>query len=340
MADIGSKVSAPLGLLAPGVVGNADGTDRPAAVRAPASGDELAEAALRAAAVAVRGKGLDDPVGGVADSSGTTMQPSAVQSGRAFRSWPLILLAVPATVAVWSGWVRLGQMTGFGLVRPLPGLLNSVQVNTAITMPIGVEAYGVYALKAWLSADGRTSDRTRRFARWSAIGSLLLGMAGQVAYHLLSEASITRAPWGITTGVACLPVLLLGMAAALTHMIHADYERPSQDDRSSPPSVTRQTGMPHQSSAEVGHAADALSQSHRDASIVRAQHGYSKLQDGLVSDRLEMARLTALRLTSTGRRVSRRALREAGLHGSNAELGALAKVITAQFGVHDTHESS
>jgi cytochrome bd-type quinol oxidase subunit 2 len=144
-------------------------------------------------------------------------------------------------------------MTGFGLVRPLPGLLNSVQVNTAITLPIGVEAYGVYALKAWLGAGGQTSDRTRRFAQWSAIGSLLLGMAGQVAYHLLSEARISRAPGDITTGVACLPVLLLGMAAALTHMIRSDAERASMDESSLPGTVTRRLGLPCTDADQTGH---------------------------------------------------------------------------------------
>lgn len=40
----------------------------------------------------------------------------------AIRAWPLAVMAVPAAVAVWSGWVGIGQMTGFGLVHPLPGL--------------------------------------------------------------------------------------------------------------------------------------------------------------------------------------------------------------------------
>lgn len=36
------------------------------------------------------------------------------------------------------------------------------------------------------------SPRTRKFAKWSAIASLLLGMARQVAYHLLTEAGATQ----------------------------------------------------------------------------------------------------------------------------------------------------
>ena len=123
------------------------------------------------------------------DRSGTVRERA-----RTARSWPLLLLAFPAAAEVWSGWVGIAQKTGFGQVTLLPGIWPSLHLDTSITLPIGVEAYGVYALKAWLSAGRRTSDRTRRFAQWSAIGSLLLGMAGQVAYHLLSEASITRAP--------------------------------------------------------------------------------------------------------------------------------------------------
>ena len=67
------------------------------------------------------------------------------------RRWPLFLIGLPAGVAVWSGWVALGSMCGFGLVHPLPGIAPHVQLNTAITLPVGVEAYGAYALGAWLT---------------------------------------------------------------------------------------------------------------------------------------------------------------------------------------------
>lgn len=50
------------------------------------------------------------------------------------RRWPLILLALPAAVATWSGWVGLGEKTGFGVVKPLPGI-SDVQINTATRRP-------------------------------------------------------------------------------------------------------------------------------------------------------------------------------------------------------------
>ena len=47
-------------------------------------------------------------------------------------------------------------------------------------------------------------------------------MAGQVAYHLLAQAGVTRAPWEVTTAVSCLPVLVLGMGSALAHLLRSD----------------------------------------------------------------------------------------------------------------------
>ncbi|MEO3775751.1 ABC transporter permease [Micromonospora sp. B11E3] len=141
---------------------------------------------------------------------------------RRVSTWPLVLIGLPAFVAIWSGWVGRGALTGFGVVHPLPGIADSFSVNTAITLPVGVEVYAAYSLRAWLSGD--VPRRARRFAKWSGIGSLVVGALGQVAYHLLVAAGIEAAPWQITTLVACLPVAVLGMAAALAHLMHEDAD--------------------------------------------------------------------------------------------------------------------
>ncbi|MEV0733301.1 ABC transporter permease [Polymorphospora sp. NPDC050346] len=152
------------------------------------------------------------------------VEPSPVPGkGRRLATWPVILIALPAFVAIWSGWVGLGGLTGFGVVHPLPGIADGFSINTAITLPIGVEVYAAYALRAWLS--GAVPPRARLFAKWSAIGSLLVGALGQVAYHLLVAAGIESAPWWITTLVACLPVAVLGMAAALAHLSREEVEQ-------------------------------------------------------------------------------------------------------------------
>jgi hypothetical protein len=136
------------------------------------------------------------------------------------KRWLLVLIAFPAAVAVWSGWVGLGSLCGFGIIRPLPGIAGGFRLDTAITLPVGVEAYGAYALGAWL-APGGVPATARLFARRSAIGALALGMAGQVIYHLLAAAHATRAPWPVVVLVSCMPVVTLGFGAALTHLLRA-----------------------------------------------------------------------------------------------------------------------
>ena len=176
---------------------------------------------------------VPDPVL-VADRSGTVRDHA-----RTMRSWPLLVLAVPAAAEVWSGWVGIAQKTGFGMVPLLPGIWPSLHLDTAVTLPVGVECYAAYALRAWLAADDAISDRTRWFAGRSAVFSFALGMAGQVAFHLMDQDRITRAPWGITTLVSCLPVLVLGMGTVLAHMLREDAAAADRARTDGPGPTTR-----------------------------------------------------------------------------------------------------
>ena len=172
----------------PGLAAPHPDTDAPA---------EDAEAATRAADIAVDG----------------------LAATRRVPRWPLLIIAAGAFVSIWSGWVGLGKLTGFGPVVLLPGIADGWVINSAITLPLGVEAYAAFAMWAWLS-DTAVSARARTFARRSALGALSLGAAGQIAYHLMAAAGVERAPWPITAFVACLPVVVLGCGAALAHLLH------------------------------------------------------------------------------------------------------------------------
>lgn len=236
---------------------------------------------------------------------------------RAVRSWPLLVLAAPAAVAVWSGWVGIGQMTGFGEIHPLPGIWDSLHLNTTVTLPIGVEAYAAFALRVWLTSRPVISDRTRRFARRSAIAALLLGMAGQVAYHLLTQAGMDHAPWEVTTAVACLPVLVLGMGSALAHLLRAD---PAE----------------HTAHHPGRHISDAPVDKYAANPAVMGQEGSvaypAPVGDARPPARVRVADVQAAAATviASGQSVSRRSLRAAGLHGSNADLGMLARRVRAR----------
>ena len=226
-------------------------------------------AAVTAGASRAADLGLRGPV--PARTTGPSGADRSPATGRAVRSWPVLVLAAPAAGEVWSGWVGIAQKTGFGLVHPLPGIWSSLHLDTAITLPVGVEAYAAYALRAWLARDPAISARTRRFAKWSAISSFALGMAGQVAYHLMAQAGMTRAPWAVTTFVSCLPVLVLGMGTALAHMLRADAEAVDAADRETgPPAVSRPLIRSSQDQARPGRTRPGTVQ---DRSPVRDQNG-------------------------------------------------------------------
>lgn len=153
--------------------------------------------------------------------AGAVAEPApVVRPARRPVTWPVLILCLPAFVAIWGGWVEMGRLTGFGMVTLLPGV-SDFQLDTSITLPIGVETYAAFALYVWLS--GRVAADALRFAKWSALASLALGAAGQVAYHLMAAAGWTSAPWPITAAVSCIPVAVLGMGAALAHLMHRSH---------------------------------------------------------------------------------------------------------------------
>jgi hypothetical protein len=257
----------------------------------------------------------------------------ARDQARAVRSWPLVLLAMPAAAEVWSGWVGIAQKTGFGLVHPLPGIWPSLHLDTTITLPIGVEAYAAYALRAWLATEDWISDRTRQFAKRSAICSFLLGMAGQVAYHLLVQAGQARAPWPVTTIVSCLPVLFLAMGTALAHMLRGDAaagtENTGPSTVRSSAKTTEDRTVPDQGRTAGGATPRPMTvRPHGPSPSPRTKpRSQAKAPAGTEIDR---ARLVARELAAAGKPVSRRSLRDSGIKGSNEALNALALILKAE----------
>lgn len=147
------------------------------------------------------------------------------------KRWPLLVIGASAGAATWSGWVGLGKLTGFGVVNPLPGIADHIAINTAVTLPIGVEAYAVYALSV-ATSERLISVRARGFAWRSAAAALGLGMAGQVAYHLMAAAGVSSAPWWIVAMVSCMPVLVLGAASYLWHLTSIEPLDPVESTKS------------------------------------------------------------------------------------------------------------
>lgn len=140
------------------------------------------------------------------------------------KPWGLIIailaISLSAFTAVWGGWVGLGRMVGFGKVNLLPGFVADggwATIDLAITLPIGIEAYAASAL--YVAVAGLVRGGSRWFAGTSAGLSLALGAFGQAAYHVLDAQGRTVAPEWIVVFVSVLPVVVLGMAGVLLHLV-------------------------------------------------------------------------------------------------------------------------
>jgi hypothetical protein len=204
---------------------------------------------------------------------------------------------------------------------------------------VGVEAYAAYALRAWLVRDEMISDQTRRYAKWSAILSFALGMAGQVAYHLMAQAGMARAPWTVTTIVSCLPVLVLAMGTALARMLRADAEAAGTPASQAVQAASlRSLDWSSQDQAGPGRIRpeadrDRSGKQDQDGPGPGPQHRCGTTGRGLrpAGPQADQARVIARRLAAAGKPVSRRALRNGGVTGSNQALNALARTFSAEL---------
>src|SRR5690554_4624361 len=140
------------------------------------------------------------------------------------KPWGLIIailaISLSAFTAVWGGRVGLGRMVGFDKVNLLPGFVADggwATIDLAITLPIGIEAYAASAL--YVAVAGLVRGGSRWFAGSSAGLSLALGAFGQAAYHVLDAQGRTVAPEWIVVFVSVLPVVVLGMAGVLLHLV-------------------------------------------------------------------------------------------------------------------------
>jgi hypothetical protein len=64
-------------------------------------------------------------------------------------------IAAVLLVALLAGWLTFRPEP-----RHQPGIADRFTINSAIALPIGMEAYAAYALRVWLAGVGRT-QRTR-----------------------------------------------------------------------------------------------------------------------------------------------------------------------------------
>ena len=150
--------------------------------------------------------------------------------------------------------------------------------------------------------------------------------------------------------MSCLPVLVLGMGSALAHLLRSDASAACADARY-PAGAAGDREMIRQRLPDLlGHDQPAPS---TYVAFTAPESGTTTAPVGRYSDagateepasypacgirgrpparrRLSDAYAAAARVVASGQQVSRRSLRSAGLHGSNADLGMLAHLVRAR----------
>ena len=180
-----------------------------------------------------------------------------------------------AMVSIWGGWVELGHIVGFGAVQPLPGTpLSHVTVDLAITLPIGAEALLALCVPIAL-ASGSFSARTRRFSWTAMVIMTLVGMTGQVSYHLLTAWSWSTPPTWLVIGTSCLPITNLLVATILVHMVRADMDHADRATDQATDYVNRATDQPMSPAMDHMDRATDQATDQMDRSMSRPMNGRS-----------------------------------------------------------------
>ena len=155
----------------------------------------------------------------------------------------------------------------------------------------------------------------------------------------MAQAGIARAPAAVTTVVSCLPVLVLAMGTALAHMLRADAEAvDTPGSRTGGPAVLRSVSWspedqdgPGSRGPEADRDRSARQDQNGPGPGPRHGHGITGPGPRPAGPQADQARVVARRLAAAGKPVSRRALRNGGVAGSNQALNALARMINTEL---------
>ena len=265
--------------------------------------------------------------------------PAAARPGRTVRSWPLLVLAAPAAAEVWSGWVGIAQKTGFGLVSPLPGIWPSLHLDT-VHHPAGrrrgvrgVRAARLAGPRALRSATGPAGSpsgprsapsRSAWPGRWPTTCWPRPGRHGRRGPSPPSCPACRSWswPWGPRWPTCCAPTPPRMPGTTL----YQDQQRHGPRTRSA-----RDRHAPDQDQTVGGGSGPPVSIRKPATRERDVDMGTTSPESRDTPPRIGQARLVARTLAAAGKPASRRALRDAGVKGSNESLNALARRVNAEL---------
>lgn len=144
-----------------------------------------------------------------------------------------------ATVAMsWTAWTGLAEMCGHTQTLDLGLFTFHLSWLTALM----VDMYALRAFRSWLRSGSWVSTETRRFAKWSTIAAIVVGVLGNIAYYVMEASGTKTAPLWVTIPVSSLAPLALGALGHLRALERRD--RQVRDSRTVETPVSRKTVVP------------------------------------------------------------------------------------------------
>lgn len=130
-------------------------------------------------------------------SDNVTSTPTRYRDG--WVSLGIGVSAVSAGFSSFAGLRGLAEVTGWGGMSPLFALC--------------IDAYALTAIRVWMAGSPR-SQRARSFAKWNAIGAIVLSLAGNATWHLIN-VDLLPITWHVVMAVGAVPPIILGL---VTHL--------------------------------------------------------------------------------------------------------------------------
>lgn len=123
-----------------------------------------------------------------------------------------------AAILSWAAWTGLAQKCGW--TESLD--LGFVTLRISWLAAIIVDVYALRAFRVWQRAAPWVSDSSREYAKWSTYISVLIGILGNVAYHVIVSEGIKTAPMWVVIPVSSLPPIMLGAIGHLNAIERRD----------------------------------------------------------------------------------------------------------------------
>ena len=128
------------------------------------------------------------------------------------------VIGLAAASMSWAAWTGLAEKCGHTQTLSLGFATLHLSWLTALMIDI----YAMRAFRSWLRSGSWVSESTRRYAMWSTLVAVGVGIGGNIAYHVLETLKIETAPVWVTVLVSGLAPIALGAIGHLRALERRD----------------------------------------------------------------------------------------------------------------------